>query len=67
MKREIAGIIARAQEGKAPTYEEVMELLALDEASPEATAVRGAANDLVRAKTGNAAVLLGQIGVDVYP
>ena len=44
-----------------------MELLALDEASPEATAVRGAANDLVRAKTGNAAVLLGQIGVDVYP
>ena len=67
MKREIAGIIARAQEGKAPTYEEVMELLALDEASPEATAVRGVANDLVRAKTGNAAVLLGQIGVDVYP
>ena len=67
MKREIAEVIARAQEGKAPTYEEVMELLALDEASPEATAVRGAANDLVRAKTGNAAVLLGQIGVDVYP
>ena len=67
MDQKITGIIARAQEGKAPTYEEVMELLALDEASPEATAVRGAANDLVRAKTGNAAVLLGQIGVDVYP
>ena len=67
MKQEIADIIARAQEGKTPSYEEVMELLALDEASPEATAVRGAANDLVRDKTGNAAVLLGQIGVDMYP
>ncbi len=67
MNQKITEIIARAQEGKAPTYEEVLELLALDEASPEATAVRGAANDLVRSKTGNAAVLLGQIGVDVYP
>ena len=67
MDQKITGIIARAQEGKAPTYEEVMELLALDEASPEATAVRGAANDLVRAKTGNAGAMWGQIGIDVYP
>ena len=63
----IAQIIARAQEGKPPTYDEVMELLALDEASPEATAVRGAANDLVRSKTGNACAIWGQIGIDVYP
>ena len=67
MDQKITGIIARVQEGKAPTYEEVMELLALDEASPEATAVRGAANDLVRAKTGNACAMWGQIGIDVYP
>ena len=67
MDQKITGIIARAQEGKAPAYEEVMELLALDEASPEATAVRGAANDLVRAKTGNACAMWGQIGIDVYP
>ena len=67
MKQTVVDIINRAREGVPPTYEETMELLQLDEASPEATAVRGAANDLVRAKTGNAGVLLGQIGIDVYP
>ena len=29
--------------------------------------LRGAANDIMRAKTGNAAALWGQIGIDVYP
>ena len=67
MDKKIEGIIERAQEGKAPTYDEVLELLALDEASPEATAVRGAANDLVRSKTGNACAMWGQIGIDMYP
>ena len=67
MKKEVEEIIARAQEGKAPTYEEVLNLLALDEVSPEATAVRGAANDLVRSRTGNACAIWGQIGIDVYP
>ena len=67
MDQKVAEIINRAQEGKAPTYEETLYLLELDEASPEATAVRGAANDIVRGKTGNAAVMLGQIGIDVYP
>ena len=67
MDQQVTDIINRAQEGKPPTYEETLYLLELDEASPEATAVRGAANDLVRAKTGNTAVMLGQIGIDVYP
>ena len=67
MDKKVAEIISRAQEGKPPSYEETLFLLELDEASPEATAVRGAANDLVRAKTGNTAMMLGQIGIDVYP
>ena len=67
MNQHVQDIIDRALEGAAPTYEETLELLALDEASPEATAVRGAANDLVRGKTGNTAMMLGQIGIDVYP
>ena len=67
MDNKVIEIIGRAQEGVAPTYEEVLKLLALDEASAEATAVRGAANDLVRAKTGNAAAIWGQIGIDMYP
>ena len=45
MDKKVADIISRAQEGKPPSYEETLLLLELDEASPEATAVRGAAND----------------------
>ena len=43
MDKKIEEIISRAWEGKAPTYEEVVEMLECDEASPEATAIRGAA------------------------
>ncbi len=67
MDDKVAEIIRHAQEGVPPTYEEVIHLLELDESSPEATAVRGAANDLVRKKTGNAGAMWGQIGIDVYP
>lgn len=67
MDQKVSDIIARVQEGQAVTYDETLYLLGLDEASPEATAVRGAANDLVRAKTGNACTMWGQIGIDVYP
>ena len=67
MDKKVQAIIARGMEGVPPTYDEVLELLALDEASPEATAVRSAANDYVRGRTGNAAAILGQVGIDVYP
>lgn len=67
MDQKVTEIINHAQEGQAPTFDEVMYLLELDEASPEATAVRGSANDLVRAKTGNAGAMWGQIGIDMYP
>ena len=67
MDAKVQELIARAHEGVAPSYEETVYLLSLDEASPEATAVRGAANDIVRAKTGNACAMWGQIGIDMYP
>ena len=67
MDQKVADIVAKVQEGGAIDYDETMYLLALDEASPEATAVRGAANDIVRGKTGNACAMWGQIGIDVYP
>lgn len=67
MDSKVQELIARAQEGVAPSYEEAVYLLNLDEASPEATAVRGAANNIVRAKTGNACAMWGQIGIDMYP
>lgn len=67
MDQKVKEIIGKAQEGQAPSYDEVIYLLNLDEVSPEATAVRGAANDLVRKKTGNAGAIFGQIGIDMYP
>ena len=67
MDQRVTDVINKAREGVPPTYDEVLMLLELDEASPEATAVRGAANDLVRERTGNAGILLGQVGIDVYP
>ena len=67
MDQSVLDIISRAREGIAPTYEEVVRLIQLDEASPEATAVRGAANDISRERHGNAGAIWGQIGIDVYP
>ena len=67
MDKHVEEIIARAHEGIAPTYEEVVMLIELDEVSPEATALRGAANTISREKHGNTAAIWGQIGIDVYP
>ena len=67
MNQVVSEIINRAREGTAPTYEEVVMLIELDETSSEATAVRNAANDISRERHGNAASIWGQIGIDVYP
>ena len=67
MDPKVEGIIAKVQEDAAIDYEEAVFLIGLDEASPEATAVRGAANGLSRARHGNAGAIWGQIGIDVYP
>ena len=67
MDQKVLDIVAHVQEGKAVDYDEALFLLNLDETSPEATLVRGTANDLVRAKTGNACTMWGQIGIDMYP
>ena len=67
MNQEIIDIVSRAVDGQAPSFDEAVKLLSLDEKSPEATLIRGAANDIVREKSGNSAIIYGQIGVDVYP
>ncbi|MCR5845742.1 MAG: hypothetical protein K6G78_04155 [bacterium] len=60
-------IIENAWQGIAPTQEECVKLLSYDPASPEACAMRGAADGLMRNRTGNAAVLFAQIGVSCHP
>ncbi|MDO4502485.1 MAG: hypothetical protein Q4D06_04805 [Coriobacteriia bacterium] len=64
---EVQAIIDRAFDGVAATQEECVQLLKLDPHSPEACALRGAADGLVRSRTGNAAVLFAQIGVSCHP
>lgn len=63
----VTQIIENAWNGIAPTQEECVKLLALEPHSPSACALRGAADGLMRERTGNAAVLFAQIGISMHP
>ena len=63
----VIDIIDRAWDGKAPSKEELAYLLALPPSSPEACAVRAAADGIMRQRTGNAAVIFAQIGYACHP
>ena len=67
MDKRVTEILNRALEGRAPTWEECVYLLRFDPASPEATFTRGVANDAARSKTGNTALLFGQVGLELFP
>lgn len=64
---EVQAIIERAWQGSAPTQDELVTLLSLNPASPEACAVRGAADGIMRQRTNNTAVLFAQIGYSCHP
>jgi len=64
---QTTGIITKAYNDIPPTRGECKDLLELDAASPEAFALRAAAASIVRNKSGNAALIYGQIGVEVEP
>lgn len=63
----VKDVIDRAWKGIAPTTEELTALLALEPHSPDACAVRGAADGIMRARTNNSAVLFAQIGYSCHP
>lgn len=63
----VTDIIERAWNGTAPIKEEMVKLLALDPASPDACAIRGATDGIMRQQTDNAAVLFAQIGYSCHP
>jgi biotin synthase len=67
MEAKTANILENAFSDVAPSYEECKHLLELDGASPEALALRAAAAAIVRRKSQNAALIYGQIGVEVSP
>jgi biotin synthase len=63
----VVGILARAEEGKAPTRAECLELLSYPTESPEAGATMALANALSRKRFGNRARIGAQIGIDTMP
>jgi biotin synthase len=67
MDKRVQDIVTRALDGKAPNKEECIYLLGFEDYTPESTLMRGAANDIARAKNGNSAVIVGQIGLELYP
>lgn len=65
--KEVQAIIDRAWQGIAPNRDECARLLSLDPHSAEACAIRGAADGIMRQRTGNAAVMFAQIGYACHP
>lgn len=63
----LARILGDALDGRAITKAEAVGLLSLPEDSLEAALLRSTANTVTRRRSGNNALLLGQIGVDMAP
>lgn len=58
-------ILDNAFNGQSPNKEECKYLLGFDEVSIESSLIRTTANEIMRKKTDNSAIILGQVGVDV--
>ncbi len=58
-------ILENAVNGQSPTKEECKYLLTFGEATMEATLIRSTADAVMRRKTDNSAIILGQVGIDI--
>lgn len=67
MDREIVKIFEKAYARQHITQDECIKLLSLEDASPEASAMRGLASAIVRERTENTGVIFAQIGLQCYP
>lgn len=67
MKKEIIRIFEKACARELLTEEECTQLLKLEDASPEAAAMRGVASAIVRERTDNTGVIFAQIGLQCHP
>lgn len=61
----LKGILERAYENRPPSRDEVRYMLTFDERSTEAKVIRAAADDIIRRNSGNSAIILGQIGIQI--
>lgn len=67
MNKDILKIFEKAYSRNKLTKEEIIALLSLPDASPEAAVMRGTANAIVRERTDNTGVIFAQIGMSVHP
>ncbi len=67
ISEQLQGILQRALERKAPNRDEMVRLLQYPEQSLEAGILRAVANRITRERTGNHAILSGQIGYSTAP
>lgn len=67
MDKRVSEILNRVLADTPPTRAECVHLLGFHESTPEATFMRGVANDVMRRKNGNTGLLFGQIGLELFP
>lgn len=63
----VARILERALEGKAPSQKDSAHLLSFGETSFEASSLRAVADAIGRRRFGNDGIVLGQVGVEISP
>ncbi len=62
---KLMGILEKALHNEAPSKDECKYLLSFEEAGLEAAMIRSVADEVMRKKSDNSAIILGQVGVDV--
>lgn len=63
--KKLLAVLEKAINGESPNKEECQYLLEFDEVSLEASWIRSAANEIMRKKNDNSAIILGQVGISV--
>lgn len=63
--KQLLTILEKALNGESPSKEECKYLLTFDEVSLEASCIRAVANEIMRQKSENSAIILGQVGISV--
>ncbi len=64
---KLQNILRKTDEGEALSREDCSYLLSFPAHSYESGIIRAAANAISRKKTGNAGIVIGQVGIDVHP
>lgn len=64
---QLQGILEKARNRERLTKEECKYILSFPAESLESGMIRATANELVREKNDNAAIIIGQVGVDIHP